>query len=230
MLVPPGRMLGVDDCRWEFGFGVGGGLYHPWAEALSVPRDRRATLIGEFYSAMEKFVSTLPSNERISVQQWKSKQVPKIGEGQYEPKGSAFANGVAAEAQARQLSDLEKMLRSGFRRAVNPRQRVRNCFFESIAGPTVSESSARRCVLLLRGQHRSVILARSHDKIPASDFSRAPWRVHGQIPNALDCTRVDRIPVVRRGVIDAESAARVLSRVLSGMTQQMAEDAGLPFA
>lgn len=213
--------LPAERLRFEFGFGFGP-LYHPYVEALKLAdRASARMLLVDFFVKMDIYLHALPTPERLNVQGWRlDDQTVVQSQFRYARIGHFHAppNRADLETQADDKAQhLFAIRQSVLQFGYVPLQ---NGFASGVGGPRLPSGR----LLVLGGQHRAAVLENL-------GWSEIPARYRGHsanIPSSLK--RIDRLPLVARGVISEETARNVVSRIDDGFSRKKADELLFPFA
>lgn len=210
--------------RFEFGFGFES-LYHPYVEAIKLENERQAVvLLEEFQSRMAEFLHQLPVAERLNVQGWKLEDAliknaceEYAGHGHFHshlPKWGGLHAGARSKA-AHLYSIKDSIKKFGYVPGIKK-------FGRGVKGPQLDGKQ----MIVLAGQHRAAVLAGlGWTRIPARFGSHGP-----NLPRDIQLKSLEQLPLVQRGVMEREVAAKVLSRIKNGFSKEKAHALGFPFA
>jgi hypothetical protein len=205
--------------RFEYGFGFDH-LYHPYIEALSTGSVASAsTLLENYYERMHLYVMSLRGLwERWPVQAWgnSASELAEIVAARTTPTGqfTNFEGGFSAAAAYRseKLFRLEESIRrDGFSWLTTFRT-------HPPYGLKVGDS-----VLIQGGQHRISVLG-----FTGASFFPISLRTRRNLaPRELS---IATLPLVAKGFLEVEEAARILARIESGLTRESAVKMGFPIS
>ena len=208
-----GRVVGVGQLSYEYGFGFGP-RYHPYTELLACETVSDATaLLAEFYDAMEKWRSHLDDWQALPVQAWrfgKSKRTERL----VQRIPSIHFGPVPSEGPHQAQERTENLFRL--------RDSISATGYHRDSSHPIDGVWVGKTFLVLGGQHRVAVLASlGWDKIPVKNLGRK------NTPKKLVAKR---LPLVTSGHLALEDATQILSRIENGFGLSEAKEAGFPFA
>jgi len=203
----------VASLRYEYGFGFGG-LYHPYAEALTSSHVVEATeLLESFYEAMETWRGELNNWQALPIQAWrfgKSKRTERL-EGRIP---SIHFGAIAAEGEGQAKRRAEHLFRL--------RDDIDRGGYQSDNSQPIDGVWVGKTFLILGGQHRVAVLDNlGWEKIPTINVGRK------NTPRKLVAKR---LPLVKSGHLSLDDAAHLLARVEDGFSKSQAKRWNFPFA
>jgi len=207
----PTRKVPAMAIRYEYGFGFGD-LYHPYSEVLHASTVAEgASVLAEFYDAIESWRSNLPDWEALPVQAWRFGKTRRV-ERLLGRIPSALFGPVVEEQPDQARSRTEKLLSlrdsiatAGYGRPTHP-----------IDGVWVGKT-----FLVLGGQHRVAVLA-------SLGWERIPVRTVGR-KNTPKRLTLNKLPLVKLGYLPPGQAVTILGRIESGFSRSLARELGFPF-
>ncbi len=209
----PNFFVSVADLRYEYGFGFGC-LYHPYTQALETGTVfRGATLLAEFYDAMDLWRIELNNWQALPVQAWrfgKSKRVHRL-ENRIPSTHFGWESG-RRPAQARKR--VEHLFRL--------RDSIETKGYQIEASQPIDGVWVGKAFLVLGGQHRvAVLVSLGWEKIRVVNVGRK------NTPRKLIAKK---LPLVKSEELALDDARHILDRVERGFSVAEASEASFPFS